>query len=64
MIVILAITVIVYFSIQVILDYRSNKVLLQYQAEKKKVDELEQTYQNSVKFLNTLKKQVEKKENK
>ena len=64
MIVILALTVIVYFSIQVILDYRSNKTLLQYQAEKKKVEKLEQTYQNSVNFLNTLKNQVEKKESK
>jgi hypothetical protein len=64
MIVILALTVIIYFSIQVILDYRSNKSLLQYQAEKKKVDKLEHTYQDSVKFLNTLKKQVEKKESK
>ncbi len=57
-IVVVVLLMIVYFSIQVMLIYRSTGIKLQVQKEQKKLDNLKQEYNNSLKFLNELKKEA------
>jgi Tfp pilus assembly protein PilO len=58
MIIILVLLTIVYFGIQTFLVYKSSNTLKKVQQEEKKLNALKKEYNDSVNFLNNLKKEA------